>query len=102
MFIILQILDRPVTYLYNTLHYYERKLRERPPLKRTLVSAVLGSLKDVRASGWGVSENFQNYLNKSDQDATTWLPELNYYMTLFKRMVDSKFFVNFTFQKFWF
>lgn len=26
--------DRPVTYLYNTLHYYESKLRDRPPLKR--------------------------------------------------------------------
>lgn len=31
-------LDRPVTYLYNTLHFYERKLRDRPPLKKLLVS----------------------------------------------------------------
>lgn len=26
--------DRPVTYLYNTLHYYETQLRDRPPLKK--------------------------------------------------------------------
>jgi mediator of RNA polymerase II transcription subunit 23 len=25
--------DRPVTYLYNTLHYYETRLRDRPPLE---------------------------------------------------------------------
>lgn len=29
--------DRPVTYLYNTLHFYERKLRDRPALKKYLV-----------------------------------------------------------------
>ena len=78
-----------MTYLYNTLHYYERKLRDRPPLKRKLVSAVLGSLKDIRPAGWAVSEAFQNYLNKTEQEATSWLPELNYYLTLVRRMVDS-------------
>lgn len=76
--------------MYSTLHYYERKLRERPPLKKTLVNAVLGSLKEVRPTGWAVSEAFQTYLSKSEQEATTWLPELNYYITLFKRMVDSQ------------
>ena len=34
--------DRPVTYLYNTLHYYEKKLRDRPTLKRKLVQAIIG------------------------------------------------------------
>ncbi len=34
--------DRPVTYLYNTLHYYERKLRDKPALKRKLVQAIIG------------------------------------------------------------
>lgn len=32
--------DRPITYLYNTLHFYERKLRDRPALKKTLVRHI--------------------------------------------------------------
>lgn len=36
-------IDRPVTYLYNTLHFYERKLRDRPALKKYLVNIVLES-----------------------------------------------------------
>lgn len=39
--IFLIILDRPITYLYNTLHFYERILRDRPSLKRKLVSKQL-------------------------------------------------------------
>lgn len=81
--------DRPITYLYNTLHYYEKKLRDRPALKRKLVGAVLGSLKDIRPAGWAVSDAFQNYLNKAEQESTSWIPELNYYITLVKRLVDS-------------
>jgi hypothetical protein len=34
--------DRPVTYLYNTLHYYEKKLKDRPLIKRKLVHAIIG------------------------------------------------------------
>lgn len=40
--------DRPVTYLYNTLHYYERHLRDRTNLKRKLVHAIMSSLKVCR------------------------------------------------------
>lgn len=40
--------DRPVTYLYNTLHYYERHLRDRTNLKRKLVHAIMSSLKVSR------------------------------------------------------
>ena len=25
--------DKPITYLYNTLHYYDQKLKDRPQLK---------------------------------------------------------------------
>nr|CAD7567473.1 unnamed protein product [Timema californicum] len=80
--------DRPVTYLYNTLHYYERKLRDRPPLKRRLVAAVLGSLRDIRAPGWSLSEPYQNYMQRQT-DETTWVPELDYYIKLVKRIVDT-------------
>lgn len=81
-------LDRPVTFLYSTLHYYEAKLRNNPLLKRKLVNAVLGSLKDVRPAGWATTELFQTYLAKPDE-ATTWAPDLNYYLSLVNRMVDS-------------
>ncbi|KAJ4431363.1 Mediator of RNA polymerase II transcription subunit 23 [Periplaneta americana] len=79
--------DRPVTYLYNTLHYYERKLRDRPPLKRRLVAAVLGSLRDIRAPGWSLSEPYQTYMRQTDE--TNWIPELDYYVRLVRRIVES-------------
>ncbi|KAL1455985.1 hypothetical protein WDU94_000744 [Cyamophila willieti] len=81
--------DRPVTYLYNTLHYYEKKLRDRLPLKRKLVSAVLGSLCDIRAPGWSLSEQYLQYMANSGQDKPTWVPELDYYIRLVKRVVDT-------------
>nr|CAI5826621.1 unnamed protein product [Callosobruchus analis] len=57
--------DRPVTYLYNTLHYYEVKLRDRPPIKRRLVAAVLGNLKET------LSEPYQAFLTRPPDDV--WL-----------------------------
>ncbi|CAH1171324.1 unnamed protein product [Phaedon cochleariae] len=71
--------DRPVTYLYNTLHYYEAKLRDRPPLKRRLVAAVLGNLKDT------LSEPYQAYLARSPEEV--WQPELDYYVQVIRRIV---------------
>nr|XP_023028639.1 mediator of RNA polymerase II transcription subunit 23 [Leptinotarsa decemlineata] len=72
--------DRPVTYLYNTLHYYEAKLRDRPPLKKRLVAAVLGSLKET------LSEPYQAFLARSPDEV--WLPELDYYVQVVRRIVD--------------
>lgn len=83
-------LDRPVTYLYNTLHYYERKLRDRPSLKRRLVSAVLGSLREIRPPGWALSNAYQMYMTRPADDAITWIPELDYYIRLVQRIVESK------------
>ena len=34
--------DHPMTYLYNTLHYYERKVRDKISLKRKLISSITG------------------------------------------------------------
>ncbi|XP_076272073.1 mediator complex subunit 23 isoform X2 [Rhynchophorus ferrugineus] len=72
--------DRPVTYVYNTLHYYEAKLRDRPPLKRRLIAAVLGNLKET------LSEPYQAFLNKNSDDI--WIPELDYYIQLVERVVS--------------
>lgn len=87
---LLMFLDRPVTYLYNTLHYYERKLRDRPLLKRRLVSAVLGSLREIRAPGWALSEAYQKYMTLFNEEAVQWIPELDYYIRLVQRIVESK------------
>lgn len=99
--------DRPVTFLYNTLHYYERKLRDCPVLKKKLVTAVIGSFKEVRPANWALTEAFQNYLaqdsgplaaggttaNPSDPAnipvQVTWQPELSYYVALVRRLVES-------------
>lgn len=76
--------DRPITYLYNTLFYYEVKLRDRPALKRMLVTAIISSLKDVREKNWALTEQYLMY-----DDATG--TSLSYYMALVKRLIESKF-----------
>jgi mediator of RNA polymerase II transcription subunit 23 len=76
--------DRPITYLYNTLFYYEVKLRDRPSLKRMLVTAIISSLKDVREKNWALTEQYLMY-----DDATG--TSLSYYMGLVKRLIESKF-----------
>lgn len=91
--------DRPITYLYNTLFYYELKLRDRPALKRLLVGAIITSLKDVREKNWALTEQYQMYIkNQLSTDdaqgqmtqAIKWNPDLSYYMGLVKRLIESK------------
>lgn len=67
--------------MYNTFHYYEKSLRERPSLRRRLVAAVLGSLKE------SLSEPYQLFLSRPIEDV--WVPELDYYVQLVKRTVDT-------------
>ncbi|XP_034947212.1 mediator of RNA polymerase II transcription subunit 23 [Chelonus insularis] len=81
--------DRPVTYLYNTLHYYETTLRDRAPLKRRLVAAVLGSLREIRPPAWALTEPFLVYMSRTGDEAITWVPELDYYIRLVRRMVET-------------
>lgn len=83
--------ERPITYLYNTLHFYEQKLKDRPATKRRLVTAVVGSFKDVRPSNWAMTEAFMAYsLKPSDDPATnSWSPDLDYYIKLLSRLVDT-------------
>lgn len=75
-----------MTYLYNTLHYYERNLRDRPALKRHLVSAVLSSLKDIRAPGWSLSDPYTSYMT---DPSSNWEPDLDYYIQLVRRIVHT-------------
>lgn len=82
--------DRPVTYLYNTLHFYERKLRNRPPTKKRLVAAVCGALSEMRPPNWALTEQYQLYIKMNDADATQWNPELAYYISIMRRFIDSE------------
>ncbi|XP_078068990.1 mediator of RNA polymerase II transcription subunit 23 isoform X2 [Mustelus asterias] len=80
--------DRPVTYLYNTLHYYERHLRDRTNLKRKLVHAVIGSLKDNRPQGWCLSETYLKSAMNARED-NPWVPDDTYYCKLIGRLVET-------------
>eukprot|EP00058_Branchiostoma_floridae_P008048 XP_002593536.1 hypothetical protein BRAFLDRAFT_88529 [Branchiostoma floridae] len=80
--------DRPVTYLYNTLHYYEKRLRDRPALKRKLVAAVIGALKDIRQPGWCLSESYLKFITRPVEEIS-WVPDDTYYCKLIGRLVDN-------------
>ncbi|XP_070781387.1 mediator of RNA polymerase II transcription subunit 23 isoform X5 [Enoplosus armatus] len=80
--------DRPVTYLYNTLHYYERHLRDRTNLKRKLVHAIMSSLKDNRTPGWCLSETYLK-CGMNPREDNVWIPDDTYYCKLIGRLVDT-------------
>ncbi|TKC43539.1 hypothetical protein EI555_021101, partial [Monodon monoceros] len=80
--------DRPVTYLYNTLHYYEMHLRNRESLKRKLVHAIIGSLKDNRPQGWCLSDTYLKCAMNARED-NPWVPDDSYYCKLIGRLVDN-------------
>ncbi|KAA0709014.1 Mediator of RNA polymerase II transcription subunit 23 [Triplophysa tibetana] len=77
--------DRPVTYLYNTLHYYERHLRDRSNLKRKLVHAIMSSLKDNRTPGWCLSETYLK-CGMNPREDSVWIPDDTYYCKLIGRL----------------
>ncbi|XP_013404828.1 mediator of RNA polymerase II transcription subunit 23 [Lingula anatina] len=80
--------DRPVTYLYNTLHYYEKRLRDRPALKRRLVQSIIGAFKDIYPATWCVSEDYVSYMQRPADDID-WVPSEEYYIKLLARIVDT-------------
>lgn len=85
---VLSLADRPVTYLYNTLHYYEGQLRDRTNLKRKLVHAIIGSLKDNRPLGWCLSDTYLKCAMNARED-NPWIPDDIYYCKLIARLVDN-------------
>ncbi|XP_022090298.1 mediator of RNA polymerase II transcription subunit 23-like isoform X2 [Acanthaster planci] len=80
--------DHPVTYLFNTLHYYEKKLRDRPLLKRKLVGAIILAQKSVKPAGWCLTPQYLEYINKPGEEVT-WEPDHDYYCKLIGRLVDT-------------
>lgn len=83
--------DRPITYLYNTLHYYEIKLRDKPLMKKKLVATVVGSLHEVHPPNWALSDAYRNYIKSPPQENENdfWTPDLAYYIGLVRRLLDT-------------
>lgn len=82
-------LDRPITYLYHTLHFYELKLQDRPALKKILVSAIIGSLSEIRPANWALSEQYQKCVLKVESEEVQWTPDTSYYFSHVRRIADS-------------
>ncbi|CAH1789085.1 unnamed protein product [Owenia fusiformis] len=80
--------DRPITYLYNTLHYYEKRLKERPGLKRKLVQTIIGAMEEIRPTNWCLSQDYLQYMQRPPDDIN-WIPEEEYYMKLVARLVNT-------------
>lgn len=82
--------DRPLTYLYSTLHYYEKKLKDRPSLKKKLVAAIIGSLKDLKPEKWCLTDDYLLYLQQTQApEESSWVPDQDYYIRLIGRLVDT-------------
>ena len=81
--------DRPITYLYNTLHYYEKRIRQRLSLKKKLVSCIIGSFKDVRPPGWCLTDQYLEWINQDSDALAEWNIGLDYYVSLTGRLVRS-------------
>lgn len=82
--------DKPLTYLYNTLHYYDSQLPL--TLKKKVTSSIIGAFNDIRPPTWCLSEPFLQYLNgsmsnKDSQDE--WNPGPEYYRKVIGRLVDT-------------
>lgn len=60
-------------------------------MKRRLIIAILGSLREIRAPGWALSEAYQRYMGRPVDEDFTWFPELDYYIKLVQRLVESKY-----------
>ena len=62
-------------------------------LRKTLVSSIVGSLKDVRPAGWCLTSDYQQVLdtrnNDNKYDNEEWKPGLDYYVRLVGRLVRS-------------
>ena len=75
--------QRPMTYLYNTLHYYEDRLRDRAPLRKKIVASITDALKEVRPVGWALTQEIQEkYLSAETADGRpddSWRPGPEYY-----------------------
>jgi len=78
--------DAPITFLHNTLHYYEHSLAERDNEKKGLIRAVLWSqlVPPYRV----LSQDFVDYMGKDESDPMKWGPKPTYYTDLLSKLTE--------------
>jgi len=80
--------DHPISFLYTTLHYYERTFADRPTWKRKLVSTVIGAQQNIHPFDWYFTTEFSGYL--SSQEGSSWSPSRQYYSKVIDRLVKGR------------
>lgn len=81
--------DKPITYLYNTLHYYENILRTRSSLRRLIVSLIDQALKEVRPANWAFTQEICGKYITTESVDEDWTPGNDYYYNIVGRMVTA-------------
>jgi len=83
--------DKPLTYLYNTLFYYDTQLP--PSVKKKLTLSIVGAFNDIRPPSWCLTEPMTQYLQKPANNnlgqEAEWQPKGDYYRRLIGRLVDT-------------
>lgn len=83
--------DQPISFLYTTLHYYEKSLADHTPWKRNLVMAVIGAQRDLHPYSWYFTAEFSSEHMQDDAAASEksgWNPQLSYYSKLVEKLVQ--------------
>lgn len=55
------------------------------------MSAIIGSLSDIRPQNWVLSEQYQTYVQKTDNEEVQWQPDISYYISHIRRIADSEY-----------
>lgn len=76
--------DKPLTYLYNTLYYYDSS-KLPPCVKKKLTSSIVGAFNEIRSQYWCLSEAMTHYLQSDEK----WQPNYEYYRRIIGRLVDT-------------
>lgn len=76
--------ERPITFLYNTLYYYEGKLRDCPSLKRKLVTSIA---LDIYTNNF---PNSKKFLRVSETEESALLQDPTYYTDIVKKVLDGE------------
>ncbi|KRX88416.1 Mediator of RNA polymerase II transcription subunit 23 [Trichinella pseudospiralis] len=80
----------PVSFLYSTFRFYEKRLVEAPAIKQKLALAVHGACVPSRDDHWLLSAEFVSCVGSGPvTDRGPWVPDLNYYATLVRRLMDT-------------
>uniref|UniRef100_A0A336LHK9 Mediator of RNA polymerase II transcription subunit 23 n=1 Tax=Culicoides sonorensis TaxID=179676 RepID=A0A336LHK9_CULSO len=78
--------ERPITYLYNTLYYYEQKLRDFPGLKRKLISCIA---LEICTNKFAISDMYRKYLQFSEINDNMFSKDTSYYSEIVKKVLDA-------------